>query len=510
MTPAARRFSVLFLCLLSLATAMRLQVAFRQVTTPLEYDYGEGIVLFQTSHITDLHVAYRNIDTPPYVVFHYPPVYYLLVRLTDRFVGNPLVSGRLTSVLCTLGVLLLIGSLVYRVIPARWGRGDRFIFAAIAFCLPLQLEAMTWAGFMRVDMAALLFSYAGLVIFILGGERLLPQVVSVVLFVVALYTRQTTIAAALACLAAAAIVSLRRAAALSLFGAALTVSLGAAGNALTSGGFVTNLIGYNVNPFSMMRAARGFAQCFYSLGLVLPLALVIVWFQIAKFCRFRLRDSLIRLRANLAHVSMRRALVVLSIHFALTLVTVGAYGKLGSNCNYFLDFQICACVLAAFLLFTLYARPESSARLLSRSYGLAPTIAISFGLALGALLLAVRTELVFRGMETQARIGHAQRVVGEIRAAGGPVWSDNMTLLAQAGRDVVAEPAIVSVLARSGRWNESGLIRMLRERRLALIVAHMDLDSDDFYSPGVRQAIRESYGLDKRIGEYSLYRPRAR
>ena len=48
---------------------------------------------------------------------------------------------------------------------------------------------------------------------------------------------------------------------------------------------------------------------------------------------------------------------------------------------------------------------------------------------------------------------------------------------------------------------------MVRERRLALIVAQTDLDSEGFYSSAVRQAIRESYRLDQRIGEYALYRP---
>jgi hypothetical protein len=217
--------------------------------------------------------------------------------------------------------------------------------------------------------------------------------------------------------------------------------------------------------------------------------------------------SVARLRASLAHASMRRALIILTIHLAVALATVAAYGKIGSNCNYYLEFQITACVLATFLLFTLFARPESLARVLGGSYGLAPAIAISLGLAFGALLTASKVDSFFRSQGTEVRIREAQRVVGEIRAADGPVFSDNMTLLAQAGRNVVAEPAILAVLARSNRWNESGLIRMLRERRFALIVSHIDLDSDGFYSPGVRQAIRESYRLDNRIGEYSLYRP---
>jgi len=499
---------VLFLCILGLVVAVPLVVMCLQVVSPLEYDYGEGIVLFQARHITDLHVAYRRIATPPFVVFHYPPVYYLLVRLADRFVGNTLISGRLTSVACTLGMLLAIGVLVYRVIPACWSRTDRLIFALVAACLPLQLDAMRWAAFMRVDMASLLFSYAALSIFILGGTRLGPQIVAVLLFVAAFYTKQSTMAGALACLAAAAILSLRRAVALALFAAALVVGLGAAGNALTGGGFLTNLFGYNLNPFSPMRALAGFVQCFASLGLVLPLALVVIWTQLARFRGLSFRSPLTRLRASLAHVSLRRALVVLSMHFALTLASVVAYGKIGSSANYYLDFQVCACVLAAFMLFTLYARPELPARTLNLPRSLAPAIAISLGLAVGALLVAVRVASIYRSAETPARISEAARVVHEIRAAGGPVWSDNMTLLVQAGKDVVAEPAIVSVLARTGRWDESGLVRMLRQGRIALIVVHQDVDSDNFYSPGVRRAIQEDYSLADRIGEYSLYRPK--
>src|SRR4051812_21764745 len=75
--------------------------------TPAELDYGEGIVMWQAAHVTDLKTAYHPMHVYPHIVFHYTPLYHLASRAMSAVTGDLLVAGRLVSVLSLAGVCVI-------------------------------------------------------------------------------------------------------------------------------------------------------------------------------------------------------------------------------------------------------------------------------------------------------------------------------------------------------------------------------------------------------------------
>src|SRR6185295_2658602 len=112
------------------------------VFDPIELDYGEGILLWQMAHVTDLHAAFHPITQYPFIVFHYTPLYHLAARFFDLFLGNLLAAGRLVSLLSTLWILLVTGWIVYRASPRRFPRSARLTAALVAPAIAFQMPVM--------------------------------------------------------------------------------------------------------------------------------------------------------------------------------------------------------------------------------------------------------------------------------------------------------------------------------------------------------------------------------
>src|SRR5262249_30097651 len=134
-------------------------VTFRAIAIPYQLDYGEGIVLYQASKIDDLAVAYKSLAEYPFVVFHYPPLYHVAVRLVALLVGDPVSSGRLVSVVSGLLIEVTLGLLVFFSLPRRVGLAPRLVAAVFAGLSPNLLQVMRWTRLARVDMLALLLSF---------------------------------------------------------------------------------------------------------------------------------------------------------------------------------------------------------------------------------------------------------------------------------------------------------------------------------------------------------------
>jgi len=199
-------FQKLF-CLFLLAAAFILTPIFlaaevRLVRVPVQRDYGEGHVLWQTREILDPTQAYKRADTLPYVVYPYTPLYMLAARVANHLVwSDPLIAGRSLSLLSTLGIGVALAWTVAFSAPPRAAWLVRAASGAFAGVLPFLMDGVQgWGSLMRVDMLALLLMYAGLGVYITLGERERWQYVAAILFVLALFTKQTMLSAPLACL----------------------------------------------------------------------------------------------------------------------------------------------------------------------------------------------------------------------------------------------------------------------------------------------------------------------
>ena len=199
--------------------------------------------------------AYAPIAQYPYIVFHYPPLYHVVSWMVSTQTGNLLFARRLVSLVSTIGLCLTLGWTVYRSVPARASKLAAIAGAIFAGTLPCGLDNMDWALLMRVDMLGLWLTFAGLAVFILG-RSFATRYAAFVLFVAAMYTKQSLIAGAIVCLIVAAVLNVRQAIKLVVF----TVALGGSVMTLlvlaTHGQVIRHLFLYNQNTFSLRRAIR--------------------------------------------------------------------------------------------------------------------------------------------------------------------------------------------------------------------------------------------------------------
>jgi hypothetical protein len=94
-------------------------------------------------------------------------------------------------------------------------------------------------------------------------------------------------------------------------------------------------------------------------------------------------------------------------------------------------------------------------------------------------------------------------IVDLLRHAKGPIFSEDMTLLYQAGKEVPAEPAIIQCLASQGIWSEEPLIAMIHKHEFPFMVV-LNLENPERYTPTLRRAIEHFYPVVTHIGKYEL------
>ena len=473
-------FGSVLLALLAVHAAGAVLDFWAAIASPLELDYGEGIVWQQAALLPGPR-AYSPATGLPFIVFHYPPLYHLLTRAVGVLTPDLLAAGRLVSAACTLGIAGLVGALV-------WRGTDRDGFAALgAALLVLCLHATrTWGLFMRVDMLAALLGLVGLWVGARAEGRFWGTLAALLICTAAVFTKQTQLAPGVAVLLWAGARHPRAAlgAAGVAAGAGLAVVL--ALQAVTDGGFLLNILGYNVNRMSLAQAG------------------VVLWAErqswpamgamIAAACLLRDRRGL-------------RGLMLL--HFVLATIMLVTIGKSGSNFNYLIEWLCTGCVLLGIAAsdtgrFRLplpagegrgegHGEPDRgrlwwlpSPRPSPEGRGGTVTWLVLASLWLAVLPMRQWAE------EDQAALIEAAALVQEIATAPKPVASEDMVLLMRAGRGVTYEASIATELASVGRWDEAPLVDLIRRGGFAFMITSRGLGTLR-QTPAVQAAIDAAY-----------------
>jgi len=176
--------------------------------------------------------------------------------------------------------------------------------------------------------------------------------------------------------------------------------------------------------------------------------------------------------------------------------------KVGANINYVLEPLFASCVLAGlFIAGRLGAEKKSGFALTGSSIALAAAAVVA--VTTSGLAPRPAGDLVF---EKQYQAAHEQ-MLGWLRGMPGPVYSEEMTLLLEAGKEVPAEPASVTFLSAMHLWNEAPLVERFDDRSFSAIVVNTNISDKEHFSPGVRRAILANYKLDKQVGPYTIYLP---
>jgi hypothetical protein len=469
-----------------------------RVVYPYELGYGEGIVLWQAQHVTNLATSYAPLTHYPYIVFHYPPLYHVVSLAVSKLTGDLLIAGRLVSSFACVGICLALGWLVYRTAPPRASRLAAIGGAVFTVAVACGLDVMKWTPMMRVDMLGLWFTFFGLVVFVLARTSA-QRYAAFLLFVAGMYARQTLIAGAVSCLLVAAIMNLRQAIKMAVFTFALGGTILAALSLATHGQVIKHLFLYNLNRYSIREALHSLDINFESAVLLLALAAAAAFGPILDAVRAISRRNALPLRARLSASTYRLALFTFTVHFILSGIMSFSAGKWGADINYFLEWNLSGCALAglfvARLLWSWRTNRISSAAALA--YLL--LILILAKQSLSAFRLLVHRDADRRIMAQYARDSEALEQI--LRNSPEPVMSEDMTLLYKVRKQVPFEPAIVKAMAAAGVWNETPLINLIRNRTFSVMVIS---DLHFWYSPAVERAIVENYRPMSKFGSYTL------
>jgi hypothetical protein len=476
----------------------------RDCWDPRQIDYGEGIVLWQAQHILDPSLTYRKITTPPYNVTHYPPLYHLATRALETVTHNWVAAGRLVSVTSGMGIVLAIGTLVFAVLPCRVSRADRWTAAIFAGC-SIFLHPFTtyWMRTARVDFLGLFLSIAAMAIYV-SRRQVGWLLAAVTLFVLAGFTKQSLITIPLACLLLEAFLNWRRVLAAAAWGAVLAAIPLIAMQYRTHGDFLFNLIYYNRNPLDLAVVKIYLLSLLRSPWILFAIAAPAIVITVTRLWR-RHAYGLGWWRRRCEESALLRMLLLVTLHIAISLglLTVAA-AKRGASTNYALPLILSLSPLAGIVVWRVFAVARARP-------GWDFTVLCSFSVILLACQPTLNEvpRILLPGYtgDQQKYAEERRQLIDMVRSTPGTVYSEDMVLLIQAGKDVFAEPAIITILADAAQWDERPFLDMLARKEFPLILAG-DLGDPIFFTPGVARSIQANYETSGQLDHLHIYRPR--
>src|SRR5688572_30506320 len=487
----------IFLTVGAVAFVLQSVIAFR---TDSELDYGEGIVFWQAANVTNWKKAYHPVEEYPHNVFHYPPLFHLTSRAVAPMTTTLLEAGRLTSILSLAGTCLVGALLVAWTMPAGSSGFARFIGAFTAGTLVFATPVWTWGVLMRVDMLAIFLTGFGVMLFVLSRRRPGLAFLAFLFFVAGVYTKQTSLAAPMACFVLAFIERPRRALQLVAFSTALGLIVLAMLHSATNGYFLVNLIIYNQNPYNPQGLISKL-KWHYSL---LAGPLLFAGLFPVTLLRTRRAGFITRLRIILKRTLFERCVLVVAVYFWISaLIAAATISKTGAWDNYFLEMDILACWLSGLLVAWLARRVSFTPQ---RAFFILQVIVI-FVLLVQCVTNWTKVSAIARSYQ-QPTVDRSNEVVNFIKQLPGDVYSEDMVILMQAGKEVPAEPAIISALAEDGKWDESGFVQRIKNGKFSAIVIRWTLANPGRFRDRVVKAVEERYYPINDFYPFTIYLPK--
>lgn len=446
---------------------------------PYQLDYGEGLLLHFVKEWSQGRPIYRPIGEYPFITANYPPLDIALAVALTPIMGLSYAAGRLWTLLAITLVAILI---------AAWVRqeGGRWLPAVAAALLFVGSPYIYhWAPLFRVDLVGLALTLSGLYLAwrdIQSGHQNRLWL-AVLLFVAALYAKQSFLfapAAALACLFLFVDrrQAIKMAGAMAVLGGGLFLLI----NTFTQGNFWQGLVVSNVNPFIWPEFWKQLGDFFRTFA-ILPL--LAAWQAVGRFALNRA-------------VSLRQKVRLLDLYLIASLLSLGLAGKAGAWENYFFEALAALALCAGLGLASLERRGKGLCRVLT------------------PLLVLIQVALMWHTPRLANRYLQLTRQSNEAVApvlahTHDPIVSEDMGLLVTNGKVLDYCSFQYSQLARAGRWDQSWELAQLRGRRWSLVVLEQGTRLDvDHYQRFTREFMSEldrNYRHAGTRGKYELYEP---
>jgi hypothetical protein len=478
---------VLLVCLPLAAACATLSSAGSAIVKPAAIDYGEPVVYGQAARLVTGQPLYQPIDQQPLTVAAYTPLYYWAAAGLQAVVGPGFGPGRALSLACGFVSALLIGLL------AGWRGGGVWVgvlggllFLALAFPGPEP----PWLGLYRVDMLGLALSL-GAVTMMSRARSSRAMAAAGLMAGLAVLCKQTFVAALIA-----GLLWQPRRAVLLVSAGLLTVALPCLLLQATTGAFVQNTVSANVNPFYAVVAIDLLKEFVKAQWLPLLLAGAYLWLG----------------RPWSAKTS--RLLVLYWLASSLSLVLIG---KIGANHNYWIELAAATAILAG----------RGASCLLSgsttrhgrvRAAGLVVLFGMQFLAPPGPLALAGTIRSDLRSLAAASPDPEFEMLIERVRHEPRDVLAEPMDTVVLAGRQVVLEPVIYSILFDTGRWQPGALVDRICSGGIGLVVLAYPLEvgvrmTDGLHSlwpAPIAAALQQRMQLEGRQAGRYVYVPRPR
>lgn len=427
--------------------------AYQMIIFPFDFDIGEGFCLQRAVALSQGESIYAPINQEPYTVMNYPPLFEVFLAGLVKIFGPKLLLGRIISVFATVISGYFIGRIVLHM------TGKRIVAAIAGLLFFCSGWLKSWSVLCRVDMLSLSLTLAGLSLFMDEEKRNQVKylLLSALCFVGAIFTRQSAIAAPLAC---SLFLIIRHyspehwyktrnvlkgkdgdlESAFRFLG--ILVSMGFSIFILllimTKGEFWNHITTYTVGFFSWAEYISWLKRFLYAHGVAVFLSAIFMVYSIVN----------------------RRVAAVFFFWIFSFLVTITS-GKHGAAVNYFLEFWAANCILMGLVL----AAASNKFTFSWRS-----VIVKFFVIACVIFQLHILYRLSDHTTPSDEYEASGKLITDLIRNVRGDVISEYAGYMIQNGKKMIFQPFAMTQLIKRGLWDQSFMLKDIESNRFDLII----------------------------------------
>jgi hypothetical protein len=447
---------------------------------PYGLDYGEAPLMDQAKKIENRAPLYKaDINSPPYTIANYPPLYIVSVATVKAIFNTPLFqTGRVISLIFSLISGTLTGLFGYYLTNNK-------ILGAISAAIFLgNPYVLIWSSLARVDMMALAFSLLGLFILFRRKDAIIWLIVACFCFLASAFTRQTyLLSGPLAGFAWLYHHNHRRAMIFLVILGISTLLIFGTINAITQGGFYTNIIIANINQYDISRTIAMVKQLFVLWPIILIASTIILIMSIQDWRK---------IRNNPGDEVKPQVFLVFGLGFysIAALIIALTVGKVGSDVNYFLELMAVCAIWMAIVFSKIMVQEKTKQWLYLGLFFIQLTWILIGSVPLIDGFVGSRWERLSFYEDLYQSINQS--------AQKGIVLSDDyLDMVVLSGQSIYYQPFEYGQLYQADLWNPTALADEIKSQEFPLIVIGGDtLNKECCWPPPIANAIESSYQIE--------------
>lgn len=442
---------------------------------PFSIEWGEGIVIDLSHRIVKPSSVYKTLDDYPYIVGIYPPVYLYLANIAGRFFDNPFLGGRIVALSSAVGC----AGLIFLILIRETERWEVSLIGALTYTSVSYIY--DFAAMARVDSAGCFFALLGLYLIYRRHYYW-----AALFLAVALYTKQSMVAAPAACFTWLALREGRKALGPVLVFLGVCLGAFAALQLATGGWFFHHTVRYTMHSYYFSQLALLLRKSFAG-------TYVLIAFGILYIC---------------TGLRSRPRLDLLSLYWIAVCCTLLFAGKVGSSLFYLMEYAGACCLLFGLAMGRLY---EFLGRMKSP---VAYTATVMTFVLVGLQIYSSKDTCFYvKSFEGSRRMEAEGMCIDMIREERGPVLAEDVGLLINAVRPVLFHPFAISELGRLGFWDQGEFVADIRSYKFSMIILDSPASRPTLFTflrftPGILNAVTGNYRLVAVVGGRCVYRPR--